>query len=273
MERTWKNPLYNAFAVLISLFVGIPSLLIIVNSFKSAEEASELSLSLPTEWKIWDNYSEVFREGQLSVAFWNTLLVTLASVLGIIVLCSMSAYVIQRRNNRLSKWIKSILLLGMVLPISIIVTYVFMDKVGLTGNFIGIILLYIATNFAFTTYLYIGFFTGVPRELDEAANIDGAEGLGMYWKVITPLLMPIHATAFILAFMTIWNDFGLSLYFLNSPDRFTLTLTILYFFGQHTADWNLVFADIILISLPVILAYVFLQKYIVDGMTAGAVKG
>ncbi|XID93964.1 carbohydrate ABC transporter permease [Paenibacillaceae bacterium WGS1546] len=272
MKKTITSWLLNLTSIAISLFVAVPSLLILVNSFKNQEEAADLSLSLPSRWQIWENYSKVFQEGKLALAFGNTALVTLASVAGILLFCAMAAYVIQRRSNAFTRLLRSALLMGMVLPISIITTYMFMDKLGLTGNFAGIILLHIATNFAFITYLYIGFFAGIPRELDEAANLDGVEGFKLFNKIIFPLLMPINATALILSFMTIWNDFSLSLYFLNSPSRFTLTLTILSFFGQHTSDWNLVFADVIMISLPVILVYIFLQKYIVAGMTSGAVK-
>jgi raffinose/stachyose/melibiose transport system permease protein len=273
MPQPIKRYSLEFIAVLLSLFVAIPSVLILINSFKNQQEAADLSLAFPTVWRIWENYSTVFREAHIGKAFGNTILVTGVSVIGVILLCSLSAYIIQRRNDAFCRLLRSLLLTGMVLPISIITTYMFLKELHLTGNYVGIIFLYIATNFAFTTYLYIGFFTGVPREIDEAASMDGAEGFPLFVKVIFPLLKPINATAFILTFMTIWNDFNLSLYFLNSPSRFTLSLTVFFFFGQHASDWNLVFADIMMISLPVVLAYVLMQKHIVAGMTAGAIKG
>lgn len=267
-KRYWKEIV----SILISLPILAPCYLILINSFKDEQNASEMNLALPQVWKIGANYLEVIREGKLLPAFGNTALVTIVSVVGLILLCSLSAFVIQRRNDAFCKFLHSFLIIGLVLPISVITTYIFMSKLHLTGNFIGVILLYIATNFAFTCYLYIGFFASVPREIDEAANIDGAEGFQMFRSVIFPILMPINATAFIINFMTIWNDFNLSLYFLNSPSRFTLSLTVYFFFGQHSAAWNLVFANLILVSLPVILVYIGLQKFIVSGMIAGAVK-
>lgn len=259
-------------AVLVSFVVAIPCVLILLNSFKTSADAADLNLLFPNKWNIWHNYSFVFKEAHLASAFYNTTLVTTTSVIGIIILSSTAAFVIQRRNNAFTRMLRIVLILGLILPISIITTYIFMDALYLTDNYIGIILLYIATNFAFITYLYISFFDSVPREIDEAANIDGAEGLSMFFRVIYPLLKPINATAFILSFLTIWNDFNLSLFFLNSPTRSTLTLTIFAFFGQHSADWNYVFADLIMISLPVIIAYIVVQKQIVSGLTAGAVK-
>lgn len=273
MLKPVKRYSLEVVAVLISMVVAIPSVLILLNSFKNQQEAADLNLSLPKVWEIWDNYSTVFREAHIGKAFGNTILVTGVSVIGVILLCSLSAYIIQRRNDAFCRFLRSLLLTGMILPISIITTYMFLQQIHLTGNYAGIILLYIATNFAFTTYLYIGFFAGVPREIDEAANIDGAEGLRLFLTVIFPLLKPINATAFILTFMTIWNDFNLSLYFLNSPSRFTLSLTVFFFSGEHSSDWNYVFADIIMISLPVVVAYILMQKHIVSGMTAGAIKG
>ncbi|WP_338551325.1 carbohydrate ABC transporter permease [Paenibacillus sp. KS-LC4] len=273
MSVSVKRYSMEIIAVLISMFVAIPSLLILLNSFKNQQEAADLSLSIPQVWAIWDNYSTVFREAHIIKAFGNTILVTGVSVVGIIMACSLTAYVIQRRNDAFCRFLRSLLLIGMILPISIITTYMLLKSLNMSGNYVGIILLYIATSFAFTTYLYIGFFTGIPREIDEAASMDGTEGLRLYIKVIFPLLKPINATVFILSFMTIWNDFNLSLYFLNSPSRFTLSLTVFFFFGQHSADWNLVFADIMIISLPVITVYLLMQKHIVSGMTAGAIKG
>lgn len=122
-------------------------------------------------------------------------------------------------------------------------------------------------------FLYMGYYKSIPREIDESAMLDGCGCIRMFAAVIFPLLKPITVTLFIITFMAIWNDFGTTIYFLNSSSNFTLTLTVYNFFGVHSADWNLVFANVIAVSAPVVLVYFLAQKQIISGMTAGEVKG
>lgn len=270
--RGWRKILLEVVSLLISCVIAIPIYLVIVNSFKTGAEASDLGLSLPTKWNIWNNYSDVFISAKIPQALWNTTILTVVSVFFIIIFCSLSAYFIQRRDNRVSKLLQTIIIAGLILPSSIITTYMLMFDLHLVRTYLGVILLYIAGNYAFLTYVYIGFFHSIPRELDEAAIIDGVKPYGLFWRIIFPLLKPVSASVLIIAFMSVWNDFTTPFYFLNTASRFTLSLTVYFFFGQHSSDWNLVFADLIIVSLPVVLLYLFLQRYIVEGLTAGAVK-
>ena len=130
-----------------------------------------------------------------------------------------------------------------------------------------------AANIPMGVFLYMGYYKSIPREIDESAMLDGCGCIRMFAAVIFPLLKPITVTLFIITFMAIWNDFGTTIYFLNSSSNFTLTLTVYNFFGVHSADWNLVFANVIAVSAPVVLVYFLAQKQIISGMTAGAVKG
>lgn len=271
MKRTGKLTL-EVVAVLISLIVVVPAWVILVNSFKDKSGAADLGIGLPGKWALFANYKQVFIDAKIPMAFWNTTVITVLGVALLIVVASAAAYVIQRRNNRLTAAMSYVLLAGMLLPGSVITTYLLMDALHLVRTYAGVIMLHAAGNFAFITYLYIGYFHGIPRELDEAAIIDGAGKYRLFYNIIFPLLLPINATVTIIAAMTIWNDFFNSFYFLNTPTRFTLSLTVYFFFGQHASDWNLVFADIMIISLPVIVLYIFLQRFIVSGLTAGAVK-
>lgn len=268
----WRKIMFEAISLLISCVIAIPIYLVIVNSFKTGAEASDLKLSLPKKWNVWNNYSDVFVSAKIPQALWNTTILTVVSVFFIIIFCSMSAYFIQRRDNRVSKLLQSIIIAGLILPSSIITTYLLMFDLHLVRTYLGVILLYIAGNYAFLTYVYIGFFHSIPRELDEAAIIDGVRPYGLFWKIIFPLLKPVSSSVLIIAFMAVWNDFTTPFYFLNTASRFTLSLTVYFFFGQHSSEWNLVFADLIIVSLPVIILYLFLQRYIVEGLTAGAVK-
>ncbi|MFC4600877.1 carbohydrate ABC transporter permease [Cohnella hongkongensis] len=252
--------------------VGIPLYFVIVNAFKTKAEAAEMSLALPGQWNIADNLRDVFAAARIPQAFWNTFVITAIGVVLIVVLCSVSAFVIQRRDTRLTRLVQQILVVGLILPTMIITTYYVVDFFELVRTYAGVILLFIAGNYAFFTYLYVSFMHGIPRDLDEAAIIDGVGKLRLFFVVLFPLLLPVNASVLILASMNIWNDFTIPFYFLNTADRYTLSLLIYFFFGQKAADWNLVFMTILIVSLPVVLLYLFLQRYIVAGMTAGSVK-
>jgi len=138
---------------------------------------------------------------------------------------------------------------------------------------LGIILLYTAMQLPFMTFLIHGFVAKIPVELDEAAVLDGCNSISLFIRVIFPMLKPAIATASVLTFLNTWNEFVSPLYFLNSTQKWPMTLSVYNFFGMYFKDWNLVCADILLTSIPVLAVYLLGQKYIVSGMTAGAVKG
>lgn len=165
-----------------------------------------------------------------------------------------------------------LILMGLFIPGQIIPTY-FICYYMHVRTFLAAGLVLIASNLSMGVFLYTGYFKSIPRELDESAMLDGCNGLQLFFHIIFPLLKPITVTLFIITFMGIWNDFGTTIYFLNSSRNFTLTLTIYNFFGVHSSDWNLVFANVIAVSLPVIIVYFMAQKQIMSGMTSGAVKG
>jgi len=165
----------------------------------------------------------------------------------------------------------------MVLGITMPVNYVALTKVmmflTLNNTRLGIVLLYTAMQLPFSVFLIHGFVAKLPAELDEAAVIDGCSPVRLFVSVILPLLKPAIATVIVLTFLNTWNEFVSPLYFLSSSSKWPMTLSVYNFFGMYFKDWNLVCADILLTSLPVILVYLLGQKYIVSGMTAGAVKG
>lgn len=268
-KRKWG---WEALALLICFIVFVPLFMVIVNSFKDAAGAATMSIALPKTWEMVQNYRTVIKEANIPLAYWNTSVITVTSVVGVVLLCSTSAFIIQRRDDRFIRILWYVLMAGMILPLTMIPTFIFFHKLHLTGNYWGVVLLYIASSYCFITFVYTGFFGGISREIDEAASIDGAKGASLFFRIIFPLLMPINATAIIISFMSFWNDFGIAIYFLSAPKLQTLGLTIYFFFGVHSSDWNLVFADLVLISLPVILLYVLMQRYIVAGLTAGSVK-
>ncbi|GGH28801.1 carbohydrate ABC transporter permease [Paenibacillus segetis] len=262
----------EALGLLLSLVVIIPFYMILVNSFKNKEDAALVNLHAPTQWQAISNYITMFQEGGVWTAFKNSILLTVPSVLVIILLCAMTAFVLQRRKHKASSLMSSLIVLGLFVPGQIIPTY-FICQYLHVSSFLAAALVLIAANIPMGVFLYMGFCKSIPTEIDESAILDGCSPLRLFFQIIYPLLQPITVTLFIITFMAIWNDFGTTIYFLNNTKNFTLTLTIFNFFGVHSSDWNLVFANVIIVSLPVIIVYFLAQKQIISGMTAGAVKG
>lgn len=257
---------------LFTLIILLPIYMVVINSFKDRNEAALMNISLPTTWHIVENYKEMIVEGGVIRGFINSMIVTGISVFLLVVLCSAMAFTLERKKDRLSKLVNSVVILGLVLPLQIIPTYFVCDFFHLTHMAAAIVVLVVA-NMSFTVFLYTGFVKSIPMEIDESAWLDGAGHYQLFFEIIFPLLQPVTVTAIIINFMAVWNDFGTTIYFLNSAENYTLPLTVYNFFGNHSSDWQLVFANVVFSSLPVAILYLALQKYIIAGMTAGAVKG
>lgn len=271
-KEKWKLDLLEAVVILASLIILIPLLIVILGSVKNAIEAGRFNIKLPTEWHF-ENFRFVLTNGQVIPAFFSSLIITVTSTFIGVLSASMLAFVLSRRNTKGSEGLYNYIFLGMVAPMQIITTYFVLNALHLSGSYLGIILVYVAINLPFNTFLFTSFITGIPRELDEAATVDGCGIWRLFFSIILPLLKPVIATSGIIFAMNVWNDFQLPLYFLNDSSKWTLPLTIYSFYGKYFSNWNYVFADMIITALPLLIVYLFAQKYIVAGMTAGAVKG
>lgn len=269
-----KNIIIEVIGLMSSLIILIPLLTIIFNSFKSTKEANKLALSLygVSMHQIVENYIKVFKITNLHIAFLNSILVTFFSVFLIIIVTSMMSFVIQRRKDFLSEAVNYLLVSGMMLPASIVCQFYIIKSLRLNGSIIGAILVFAAVNLSLATFIYTGFYKSIPRDIDESAVLDGCGPFRLFFRIIFPLLKPATATIVIITSMSIWNNFSVSIFFLNSPKRYTAVTTMFSFFGAHSSDWNLLFADITLLSIPIVILYLALQKYIIAGMTSGSVK-
>jgi raffinose/stachyose/melibiose transport system permease protein len=163
--------------------------------------------------------------------------------------------------------------MGLALPFNFFTLTTLMQITNLINTQLGIIVLYVATQIPLNVFLIYGFVDAISPEIDEAAIIDGCGPFQLFFSVILPLLTPVLVTAGILSFIGIWNDFLLPLYYLNNTAYWPMTLAIYNFFGQFQQDWNLVAADVVLTVIPVLAIYLFGQRFIMSGLTAGAVKG
>lgn len=267
-----KKYLSEIIAILLTPIILFPVYMLIVNSMKDKAGAASMSLKLPEKFFALENYSYLLKEGGVGQAFINSVLITGVSVSGIVIFSAMAAFIINRCKIKLVSIMNGFILAGMFLPISMIPTYFMVKNLSLNSSFIGICLVYIASFFPMAVFLYTGFLKSIPSEIDEAAFLDGSGTFRLFFKIILPLLKPVTATVLIMNFMSVWNEFGIAIYFLNTPKKYTMVMTMFNYFGTHSADWNLIFSSIVLMSLPVVIMYFSLQKYIVSGMTAGAVK-
>jgi raffinose/stachyose/melibiose transport system permease protein len=275
MRKTGKiigRILGNAVAMLISLIVIIPLVVLFLNSFKTSGEANRMTLSLPKEW-MFENYQTVIEQGKLLSSFFNGLLYAVFSVLIVVIVVSAAAFVISRNPKGINRFLYYFIISGIALPINNVALMKVMQALHLVNTQIGIILLYAAINIPLSLFLAYGFIGTIPREIDEAAVIDGCKPSQLFLRVIAPLLRPIVSTLFVLDFMSVWNDFTMPLYYLNNSRKWPMTLAVYNFFGAFEYSWNLVAADIILTLAPVLLVFIIGQKYIVGGVSAGSVKG
>ena len=271
-KKRLKSVMQNLIAWLVSLTMIIPLLLILVNAFKPVEETYTLSLQLPKNWTV-EHFAVVIKQGKLLESFFNSLLYAGAAMLITIFLGSMAAYFFARRKGRKNRIVYFYLVLGIVIPINYVPLMKVMQMVQMNNTALGIILLYTATQLPFTVFLLYGFVCKIPVDLDEAAVIDGCGPIRLFISIIMPMLKPGMVTAGVLCFLNDWNEFIMPLYFLNSSEKWPMTLAVYNFFGQFEKSWNLICADILLTCLPVIIMYLLCQRYIVGGQTAGAVKG
>jgi raffinose/stachyose/melibiose transport system permease protein len=256
------------------LFV-IPFLFIVLQAVKSSEEARDLSFSLPTTWPVLDNVRQVFqaRDYMLIIAFINSTILTVASVTLMVVLAAMVAYVLQRRTSRWNVLVNLLILAGLIIPPAVVPTVWVLQNLGMFKTMIGMILIELAFGLAFCVLLFRAFIGSIPRDLDEAAIIDGAGPLRLFFKVIFPLLKPVIVTVIVVQSVFVFNDFANPLYFFPGDANATVQLTLYNFKSQYGTDYNLLFMNILLITVPPLIAYMIFQRQIVAGMTSGAVKG
>lgn len=262
----------NMFAMFACLLVLIPVYIVVTNSLKDSAGARTMSATLP-DLLHFDNFVTVVERGKLVQTFVNSLLYATGATVISTVLSSMAAYTLARNRTRLNRFIYFFMVMGIAMPLNFFTLTKVMQFTQLINTRAGMIILHAATQIPFNVFLIYGFVDAIPRELDEAAIIDGCGPLRLFFRVIFPLLTPVVVTAGVLSFVGVWNDFLLPLYYLNNSTYWPMTLAIYSFFGQFQQDWNLVSADIILTVLPVLAIYLFGQRFILSGMTSGAVKG
>lgn len=257
--------------IILSLTVLLPFFMVFINSFKSKNEAARMSLSLPTEW-FFNNYSNVVDQANLVQGFLNSFTYAMVSTTVGVLLCAMASYILCRRATKMNKFLYYFIICGLFFPINYVTLVKVFQFFGLLNSRVGIIITFTSAMVPFCVFTIRNFIMSVPVEMDEAAVIDGAGPNRLFFSIILPLLKPILMTCFILQFMGVWSDFLTPLYLSSNSKFFPMTMAVYQFFGKNTSQWNFIFANIVLTCIPVIIIYLIGQKYIVSGLTSGAVK-
>ena len=261
--------------VVSAVFFLVPFAFILVTASKDRAEANLLEFSWPKNFVLFQNLSEAFvaRDYLMVIAFINSLILTVASVTLLVFLSAMVAYVWQRRSGPLSGLINGLVLAGLIVPPAVVPTIWVLQGVGLFKTMPGLILIEVAYGLPFCILLFRAFIAGVPRELDEAALVDGANPVQIFFRVVFPVLRSVMVTVIILQTVFVYNDFQNPLYFLPGTQNATIQLTLLSFQSQFTTQYNLLFATILLVTIPPLVMFIFFNRKIVEGMAAGSVKG
>jgi raffinose/stachyose/melibiose transport system permease protein len=277
--RTAMNPVRavratvnNLFASGAGLIAVVPIYLVLANALKTAADAASMNAE-PSRDLQWGNIGAVIDQGNLGTAFFNSVLYSFGSMILAVLLAALAAYVLARHRSRRHEIIYFLLIMGIAVPTNFVTLTKVMQLTHLIDTQIGIILVYAATQIPFDVLLIYAFVDSVPRELDEAAFIDGCSPIRTFFSIILPMLTPVLVTCGVLNILNVWNEFLTPLYLLGNSDNWPMTLSVYNFFGQYESNWAFISADVVLTILPVILIYVVAQRWILSGLSSGAVKG
>jgi len=283
-RRTARLVVPEIVAVVLFLLFLFPFFIVVVNSAKTPFEITQNPLTLPTDWgKILQNMVTIWTSVnvQYSSSFLSSVIITVASLLLLNVLSSQAAWVLVRTKTRLSMGIFIIFVAAMVIPFQIVMFPLltwFREITALTGvrllrSFVGIILAYIGFGMSQSIFLFHGFIKSIPLELEEAALIDGCRPAQTFYQIIFPILRPIHATVLVLNGIWIWNDYLLPLLILGKGNRvMTIPLAVSNFAGAYVKQWDLILTAILMAMIPIVIFFLFAQKFIIKGMVAGSIK-
>lgn len=274
LRSSIKYALLTAFAI---PWVILPLWLMVVNSFKPLNEATSLSIALPQQWAIAENYATVIEQGNYPTALANSLLVTLPTILIVLLLGSAAAWAYARSHSMTLKVAYYITTLSILLPPALLPTIFLLQGMNLDGTRIGYLLVTVGTRLGGIIFLATGFARALPSALEEAASIDGASKFQVYRSMILPLMAPVLFVGAILLMIGVWNEFFFASFLMPRNEQATLPLALFRFsstgaqFGGF--NWNLIFAHVVLTSLPLILVYLVGQGRIISGLAEGGVKG
>ncbi len=271
--RVLRRVPINVLLIVLSILMIYPLVIIVITAFKPNLEVLTNPTGLPIA-PTFDNFVTSWREAGFANLFANSILLTLVSMTIATVVAALASYAIVRQATKVGSGVYLLLAAGIFLPMQLALVPQFrvIRDLGLINSYVGVILLYIAGALPFGVFLMAAFMRQVPKEIVEAAIIDGAGYFQLFWRIFFPLARPAVATFWVLQGVGVWNDYLVPQLLLTDPGKRTLTTGVLYFKAQYLADWGNIMAAVLIMSLPILLLFVFAQRYFVSGLYAGAVK-
>lgn len=266
-----RQTIIQLILISLSLLYLLPAWMIIVNSFKEYKDAVRFKMGFAAVMNL-DNYIQVIKKVNIPRALFNAVTIESTTIVLAIFISSAGAFVIARRVTKFTKFCYGLYLALLVVPGAPVPTYFIMRWLGLIDTYQGLITIFTALCIPFNSFFYSGFIKTIPRELDNAATIDGCGPIRTFLNVAFPLLKPATVTLILFNFMGIWNDVGTYIYY-SSTDKWVLPMTVYKFIGNYNIEWNYVFAHIVISVLPILIVYLAGRKHVIDGLVAGAVKG
>jgi len=274
MRTNWSSVALLAISLVLGIVFFFPIYFSIISAFKSNGEILRNAISFPSTLYL-ESFKYLWAETDFPKAMFNSAFLTLFAILGQILVIPMAAYAIERTNKKWTNLTYVYFLLGMMIPFQSYMIPLFRElkMIGVFGSLWGPIIVYISGSVGFGTLLYSSFLKGVPREIEEAAEIDGCSKVAIFWRIVFPLLGPVTASLVVLNGLGVWNDFLMPMLVLPSGQTKTMIVELFYYVGEYSSRWDMVFAGTVFSIVPVLIVFIALQKYFVKGIAAGATKG
>ena len=273
-QRGIKETLTYLLLVFFALIFVCPLVLMIISAFKSTREIFADPFGLPTVWRF-ENFATVWGKARFNMYFVNSIMVTLISTVLVLVLSSLAAFALSRYKFRLNSLLYMFFLAGIMIPIrlGILPLFVLMRNLDLLNTHWSLILTYVSSGMPMSVFLLTGFFKTIPKDLEYSARIDGCSDLRIFYQIMLPLVRPGLATVALVNSIPWWNDFFFPLLYIQTDRLKTIPLGMTLFFGQYMTDWSLLFAGMVIASIPLLMMYLTMSKQFISGLTAGALKG
>ncbi|GIM94044.1 carbohydrate ABC transporter permease [Paractinoplanes toevensis] len=269
----WRRLQPFVAVLLVAGLIGAPLWLVVVTAGKSQGEAIDPDFSLPSHWQLLGNLRQVWTDADVPAAFLGSMLIVVPTVVLVLVLGSMAAWVLARRTSRPIAVLYAVGISGIILPPAVVTVVLLLRQLGLAGTAIGMICVYLGIYLSTVIFFVTGFVRTIPESLEEAAQIDGAGPVLVFRRIVLPLLRPVLATATILICLYVWNDVFYAFFVVGGRlDTLPLNLFRVASAGLYLNNWNLIFAYVILMSLPLVAVFAVAQRKVISGITGGAVK-
>ncbi|CAM3214285.1 carbohydrate ABC transporter permease [Paenibacillus lupini] len=274
LQRRFSSGLANGLMTLYALVTLYPLFWLFTSAFKSNEEFYSRPFQLPTTWH-WDSFSRAWKVSDMGTSMFNSIIVTGASLVLTLIIGALAAYILSRFQFRLKLAVMGLFLLGMLIPVhsTLVPLFIVMNKIDLLNTYGALIFPYVAFELPIAIFIIQAYMNTFPKEIEEAAHLDGMGYWGTFLKIMLPLSAPALSTVGILALLRFWNDFSFALVFISKPELKTLPLSLSQFATGYMTDYELTMAALTIAVIPTIILYLIFQRSIMQGMVAGAVKG